>query len=108
MSYSNGEAIADQIDATPDLTAEDCEMLILQLQELRTRLLRRAAQRLSAGDRVRLHNIKPRYLEGAPGTITGRQGTRFLVTIDPHYNTRRYGHDIRVPLAAVTPIEENA
>lgn len=91
---------------TADATEDDCSYLLGLLVEKKGLIARRASAHLKIGDRVRLKNIKPKYLDGAPGTITARNGTKFMVQIDPHYNTRRYSHACRVPLTAVAPLED--
>lgn len=42
----------------------------------------RIAATLNVGDRVRLHSIKPLYLQGMTGTISSRRNTKFVVTLD--------------------------
>jgi hypothetical protein len=91
-----------------DATEDDCSYLLGLLVEKKRLIARRASAGLKVGDRVRLKNIKPKYLDGAPGTITARNGTKFTVMIDPHYNTRRYAHECRVPLGAVQAMEADA
>lgn len=37
---------------------------------------------LKEGDRVKLKNVKPKYLNGTPGTIVGMKGSQFIVQLD--------------------------
>lgn len=43
---------------------------------------------LQEGDRVRLKNVKPKYLSGTPGTIVGRKGQQFIVQLDASADAR--------------------
>lgn len=55
-----------------------------------------AAQRALSfknGDRVRLVNIKPKYLAGLEGVITGKVNSRFVVQLDDPASAGRYVRD---------------
>lgn len=92
-----GKAILD--DKT--MTYDDVELLMSVLAQKRKRIAN--ANPLRRGDRVRLRNIKPKYLDGAQGTITGQQGTKILVTLDEQLG--RFAQEIRVPRTALEKVE---
>jgi ribosomal protein L21E len=52
------------------------------------------------GDRVELHSLSPKYLNGATGIIQALEGTRFQVVLDDDVDYRvpaRYGKTVSVP-----------
>lgn len=49
------------------------------------------ASSIDIGDRVRLTNISPKYLNGLPGTVLTRGNGRFDIKIDEGHDTGRYG-----------------
>lgn len=63
-----------------------------------------AAARIDIGDRVRLnHDIRPLYLHGATGTVTGWAGQRVIVQLDEP--TGRFTHgQIRCPPLGLDPL----
>jgi hypothetical protein len=63
-----------------------------------------AAARIDIGDRVRLnHDIRPLYLHGATGTVTGWAGQRVVVQLDEP--TGRFTHgQIRCPPLGLEPL----
>lgn len=67
-----------------------------------------AMRLLEVGDRVRLMNLKPRYLNGIQGTIIARTGTKFSVEMDQSAPSRaqyRYGGIVRCPAGCLELIE---
>lgn len=64
----------------------------------------KAAAQIDIGDRVRLnHNIRPLYLHGATGTVTGWVGQRVVVQLDEP--TGRFAHgQIRCPPLGLEPL----
>lgn len=46
---------------------------------------RHFVREVEVGETGRLHNVRPRYLEGAPFTVVGRNRTRVVVNLDPEF-----------------------
>lgn len=63
-----------------------------------------AAARIAIGDRVRLgHDIRPLYLHGATGTVTGWAGQRVVVQLDASTGRFTTGQ-IRCPPLGLEPL----
>lgn len=61
---------------------------------LKRRLQQENLASISMGDRVRLRNVKPQYLNRTPGTVVGMKGSKFIVELDPGCDpraVRRFG-----------------
>jgi hypothetical protein len=76
---------------------------------LRTIRAAEAKATLRPGDRVRLTNLRPQYVNGATGTVadTGGVGGKVLVTLDDNVDGRvraRFGPSIRVPASALLAV----
>lgn len=84
------------------MTYDDVDLLSQILISKRKRIA--AAQPLRVGDRVRLRHIKPRYLEGMEGTITGQKNTKIEVKLDRQVG--RYSQEVRVPRTALEKVEQ--
>lgn len=72
----------------------------------RSKLLRRithikALRTFEVGDKVRLVDIRPKYMVGLRGTIIAHQGTKFLVELDNPINRgskgRQWSKQLVVP-----------
>ena len=67
---------------------------------------RQALQRLTVGDRVRLdHHVRPKYLQGAPGTIHHLDHTTVVVKLDTPVGKFTDGH-INCSPRALHPITD--
>ena len=84
------------------MTLDDVDLLLDVLKTKQRRIVK--ATPLKVGDRVRLRNIKPKYLEGAEGRIAGSRNTKILVIMDEKLG--RYGQELRVPRTAIEKIEK--
>ena len=82
------------------MTFDDIEVLMQVLSVKRKRIA--AAQPLCVGDRIRLRNIKPKYLEGAMGTILGQANTKVKVRLDEQHG--RFAQEVRVPRTALEKV----
>lgn len=77
---------------------EDLKVLSNAVQDRLAAIKRQKANRVLAevqtGDTVRLRNVKPKYLNGTRGQVTGRKGGKFTVElldpVDPRA-LRRFG-----------------
>jgi hypothetical protein len=77
------------------------DLIVEAIKERKKTLAKQKLFTLVVGDKVRLVNVSPKYLDGAVGTITGRKGQKFLVALDEaigRFNTE--------PLAASPAILE--
>jgi hypothetical protein len=92
--------IAKAILEDKAMTFDDVDLLMSVLQTKRKRIS--AAQPLKTGDRVRLRNIKPKYLDGAEGMVMGRANTKIKVRLDQQLG--RYGQELKVPRTALEKI----
>ena len=62
---------------------------------------------LRVGSRVRLQGLGAgsKYLNGVEGTVTGFLTKNIKVRIDAKYDTRRFGHNLRVPPTLLRQID---
>ena len=93
--------IAKAILEDKTMTYDDVDLLLSVLRTKQNRIAN--SQPLRMGDRVRLRNIKPKYLDGAEGRISGKRGTKILVMMDEKHG--RYAQEIRVPRTAIEKVE---
>lgn len=81
------------------------EATLAELAELDTLIghARRArAAVLPNGTRVKLANIRPKYIAGLTGTVVGRRNERILVNLDVPQD--RFANPIAVPVASVVTV----
>lgn len=72
--------------------------------ELRRDATHQAAAQLRVGDRVRIvHGVRPQYLQGATGTVTGWSGQSAVVQLDMPVGRYRTG-EVRCPPLGLLPV----
>lgn len=96
------------IELLATATLEDLNDISSMIRQRREYLQTQAAMRLKlnlkAGDRATLHGLKPKYLNGCRVTILSVTGMKAQVAFDINPNPKRFGHEVGVPLACITPI----
>jgi hypothetical protein len=80
------------------------EAIQLRSRSLRYQRQHKALATLEIGDRVRLTGIKPKYMSGHLGTITGRRQTKFEVQLDLSPSSR-FGQNVIVPATCLTKVD---
>lgn len=76
--------------------------------ELRRDATHQAAARLRVGDRVRIaHGVRPQYLQGATGTVTGWSGQSVVVQLDMPVGRYRSGEVCCPPLSLLPAAAES-
>jgi hypothetical protein len=83
-----------------DLTIDDFGLIYDTLKVKQRRVANKQVQILEVGDRVRFTNIKPKYMIGEQGTVTGFASTRVVVKLDRPVG-KFSGNDLRVPATCV-------
>jgi len=86
------EIMSGRIDTSLDIIAQ-------ALLKRRKQIAENRAMSLSVGDRVRIQGVGmgAKYLNGMMATVTGFATKNIRIKIDAHYDTRRYGHELRMP-----------
>jgi ribosomal protein L21E len=87
-----------------DADAGDVERIVDAVRDSRRQARqvdrRQAMREFSIGDRVSLHGLSPKYVNGSRGTITGRANAKFVVELDddtPQRVFARCGKSPRIP-----------
>ena len=84
------------------------EALKERRKQLRVIANHEALATFKRGDRVELHGLSPKYLNGATGTIERLDGNKFSVRFDEHVNRGRYGPTVLVPASCLTALTTTA
>jgi hypothetical protein len=89
----------------------ELDVLANAIVRRRKQIAEARAASMAIGDRVRLQGLGmgSKYLNGATGTIIGFLTKNIKVQIDPEFDTRRFGHTLKVPpnlLRALMPEED--
>ena len=84
------------------------DRIVLAIKERKRAAGRETLYSVRPGDKVALTGLRPAYLNGMTGTVTGTRNTRILVALDnPPTDGGRFsnGHPLAVPAACVTKRE---
>ena len=86
----------------------DCNLLFealrAQTRHVRATAARLNASTLKAGDKVRLHGIRPKYLDGATGIVVSLNGTKIEVRLDDMIGRFSPVVPVNVPASCVEAI----
>jgi hypothetical protein len=102
----NVHDINKEILNSKDLTLDDIDLLFHTVRVKQVRLSNAQIKKLGVGDRVRFTNIKPKYMIGETGAITGFRGTKIFVKLDRPNGRFSSGSPILVPATCVVKEEE--
>lgn len=77
---------------------EDLERLTRAIKQRRESLVAAFYAELEVGDRIRLVHVKPKYLAGSTGIVTGFSGDRVIIDLDSAITSgrKRWSTGIRV------------
>lgn len=100
---ASAEAIARAI-RTSELSSEDMEILYDAMRVKQRAIARMMVRTLKKGDRVRIGNIKPRYMEGLTGEVVETRETKVEVLLDEGQYTGRFGRKLIIPAASLSVI----
>lgn len=80
--------------------------LRLRYEALRAQRTTNALRTIKVGDEVRITNIKPRYLTGLRGKVTGLRGTKFIIDLDNPIvgRSRRFHRGIIIPATCLQKV----
>lgn len=80
--------------------ALDSELVAIEKAVTLRRKILAEGQSFLPGTRVRIINIRPKYMEGKLATVKYREGSKVVVDLD--YSIGRFiGKDLRVPVTCV-------
>ena len=90
--------------AVPVLTGQMDEYLdgMLQTIQLRKKDMAPKVWEFQVGDRVRMVNTNPKYLNGAMGTVKKINRTKIVIDLDERHN--RFYKNITTPLSMVEKV----
>jgi hypothetical protein len=97
------EAICKAI-RTSELGPEDLEQIFDTLKIKQRSIARMMVRTLNKGDRVRVGNIRPKYLCGVTGEVIATRETKIEVMLDEGQYLGRYGRKLIIPAASLTVI----
>jgi len=100
---ASAEAIASAIRKS-ELNTEDIEMIYEALKFKQRAIARMMVRTLKPGDRVRVGNIRPKYMAGATGTVVAGRETKVEVLLDEGQYTGRFGRKLIIPCASLMVI----
>lgn len=92
-------------NCTPEELEEISEALMDRRTKLRTAHRNRILSTIKVGDRVRLRNVKPLYLNGIAGTVSGMKGNKYRVDLDRPCDPRALKRFRGMPLCLPTMLE---
>jgi predicted RNA-binding protein with PUA-like domain len=103
------ETLSKMLTLIANANERELELLNDQIRNryrtMRNLQARHALRTLQVGDQVRLTGLKPKYINGARGTIRGLRQTKFEVLLDDGQYTGRFSRLVTVPATCLQKIE---
>jgi hypothetical protein len=100
---ASAEAIASAIRKS-ELNTEDLELIYDACKAKSRAIARLMVRSLKPGDKVRVGNIRPKYMAGTTGVVLETRETKIEVLMDEGQYLGRFGRKIIIPAASLSVI----